>query len=251
MAKTRIQCRSCAAIYDADREACPYCGATNPSGAEDRYMKNLNGIKSDMDKLQEIPAEQAGRELKKQALFVRTVIGAAVAVVLLFAVFFFFMDWKDARKEASDFRWQRENFPVMDELYRSGDYTAMAELYLENGAEGRPVWDYEHAGLCEVIIAMQEAEELRTMEEITGDDLVLLLETELTVAAAGQREDLSREELSWIEENGEECLADLQRRFAPGEKDLARFMNYALEHNGTISRDMCEEFLEGKEGEGL
>ena len=212
-----VECPSCGAHFDRSLPACPYCGSTNPEGAEKAYMEDLGEIREDLSGLADTGIDTAAVEIRRHGKFLRRTLIIAAAAALLLAGMFFFTEHRWEKKEEEDFVWQRENYPVMDELYESGDYKALAEFYLENGAEGNPVWSYSHAGLCETVLSMERLDDLLKEEE--------------------------RGAALWIKERASAYEEDFRTRFSMDDETLESFRKYTEESGGYVDRAAVKEYV--------
>lgn len=82
---SKIQCRSCGAVFDDQLAACPYCGATCLKGSENAFMKYLHKLTR---RLGDAPAEYAmeGRNVWKRMVFL-VVITMLVVMLGAAAIF--------------------------------------------------------------------------------------------------------------------------------------------------------------------
>ncbi len=242
-----VECPSCGAHFDRSLPACPYCGSTNPEGAEKAYMEDLGEIREDLADLTDTGIDTVSKEVRKHGKFLRRTLVIAGVTALIFAGMFFFTENRWEKKAEKDFQWQRENYPVMDELYESGDYRALAEFYLENGAEGNPVWSYSHAGLCEAVLSMERLDDLLEEEKRgavpDSTDLEWILEDELTVLLAEYQPHITKEDLEWIKERAYAYEEDFRARFSMDDEILERFRKYAEESGGYVDTAAVKEYV--------
>ena len=240
-----IECPSCGAHFARTLPACPYCGSTNPEGAEKEYMEDLGEIREDLSELGSAGIGAAAGEIRRHGRFLKRTLLIAAAVAAVLAGLFLFTDYRYERESQKDFLWQRQNFPVMDEFYEAGDYTALAEYYVENGAEGNPVWNYPHAGLLEAVLAMKRLDSLYEEEKagfpLGQSDLEWLLEDELTILLIRYQSHATKEDRKWVEENSAVYRGDFEQRFSMDEETFGKFEKYAKDSGGYIDHELVKE----------
>lgn len=240
-----VHCPSCGAVYDIDLVKCPYCGATNPAGAERAYMDRLHGIRRDLHGLNRVSAEETRRELRETGSVLKKALFLVVLILLAMILFVKISDIRSARETKEDYLWEKEAFQTMDAYYEQGDYEALLQMYYEALQQERPVYRWEHVDLCEILVIMEEADELFSLEEessLEGDRLLNLLWCELSLKWSGSR-GFSEEEQAWLSERIAPYLADLAERFPMTEEEEQIFENNAKAQEGYISLELCEQYL--------
>ena len=135
-----IKCENCGAEFDIHEECCPYCGYINFTGAEEKYIKGLQDIKSDLaqvdDEAERINAQTAKRNIKLVLIILLIVfiliIGCLLWVKVISSVLFSYKGTytyeSDPKKEAA---WMQEHAPDLDALYEAGDIDSLVEIYEE------------------------------------------------------------------------------------------------------------------------
>ena len=91
-----IRCTSCGGEYTSDAAACPYCGTIYVAGAEAHYMNKLDGIREDMEDLNELARQETGAELKsamKKTFITVLVILGAIALLIGAMYLFNIIKW--------------------------------------------------------------------------------------------------------------------------------------------------------------
>jgi len=63
----KVICDSCGAEFSNDEPKCPYCGTMNYDGAEKEYFEKLENVRSDMEDLKTVSAEETKKSLKSKA----------------------------------------------------------------------------------------------------------------------------------------------------------------------------------------
>lgn len=145
-----LYCENCHALIHKDSAKCPYCGALNAAGGEKQYMEQLFDLKEDVEDLQEVPVQgyrkgfgSAGRVIKW------TLIVLIIAAALIGAVFWLSDRFYSYELSEEDIKaqllWEKENFPIMDEMYAEGDYDGIIVFQGTHCEEdGYSVGNWEH-----------------------------------------------------------------------------------------------------------
>ncbi len=154
-------CQFCGAHFEEMLPKCPYCDSTNIKGAEAQYMDKLEDVRTDMEELAQIPAQETKRELKKQTKLVLIVIGLILGVFLLLVGIELILSRgfdKSKQEKQEDYLWKQEKLKTFDEVYEQGNDDALMELYYEAASEGKPVHEWEHADYSSVLAHYKELE---------------------------------------------------------------------------------------------
>lgn len=153
MGKTII-CASCNGCYEDELPKCPYCGSTNIKGAEKEYMEKLEDVRGKMEGLEEVPAETLQAVLKKQGRKLWIVILAIGILALLFFTVLFFTERTEDTDFKEEYLWKQEHYPELNELFDSGRYDEMEELFYKLGEdEASNLFDWEHYEFMNAYIA--------------------------------------------------------------------------------------------------
>lgn len=81
----QIVCSCCAGTYDAKLAKCPYCGYINEPGAEKAYMKKMEGVRSNLDQVDDIVVSNLKQDLKQFLKVFAISLGIVLAITLLVA----------------------------------------------------------------------------------------------------------------------------------------------------------------------
>ena len=142
----KIKCRECGALIDGQVARCPYCGAINEAGAEQKYMEDMDTLRDNLEDLGDIPKEEITQEVRKHLKFTgkTVVITLVVIIVVAAALFLYSKRWDfamylyetasqtttaDAREQLL---WEKENYPRLDEWFAEGNFDALLDFYREN-----------------------------------------------------------------------------------------------------------------------
>lgn len=244
-----IECGSCGAHFDEMLPKCPYCGTASIKGAEAEYMDKLEDVRSDMEDLSAVPAEETKKELKKQTKFVLIVVGIILGMLLLlFSIEVFFSYREDKRDRQADYIWQQENFPIFDELYEQGRYDEVVELYYDAWMEEKPISGWEHYEFCSAMLNFKEVEDVWAKEregrELTHWDYEDLLYVGFRVENYLDSTAYSQEEKELMAPYIEKIRADFETRWDFTEKEQAMFEKEMADNYGYVSYDVIEDYVE-------
>lgn len=147
----QIICPNCGASFDEEEPKCPYCDYINEPGAEKQYKEQLNGIRKDLDVVDEL-AEDTVRSSAKD--FLRGMLrGLVICLVisLVITFFVFITNSIESRSELNDGAEALEKsgelhqkYAEWDALYGSGDYTALYERICEDSDDGYSASKWKH-----------------------------------------------------------------------------------------------------------
>lgn len=127
-----VICGNCGGRFDDSEDKCPYCGSIYEPGAEKKYMETLEGIKNDLDRVDDDVLKNAKNEVKR---FFKSFIISAVIVTILWLIMFMVLKKgeenkkvfaADAMKEALDEAvFLDTRFEEWNKLYDIGEYDLM------------------------------------------------------------------------------------------------------------------------------
>ena len=153
---SKIKCPNCGAIIDVHEPKCPYCGYINPTGAQEKFMKELESKREKLDNVDEEAAELYNHEIRKKGKRLLITIAATTAVIVLGVLFFALKDRiiKDPYKltyertpeeQINEIIWEKEYFSRFDELYEAEKYDELVELYYETlDDDSHDYWNWKH-----------------------------------------------------------------------------------------------------------
>jgi len=154
MEAKKVICPNCgAAIYENEAN-CPFCGYINLPGAEEKFMHDIKKTERDMSNIPELQKAEYKKSLSKSSkiIFITVGITALIAAIifgihLLFENYMFSYSEQDAKAQML---WNKENYPILDEMYANGDYDGIVEfenaLFETNSKEKTEyrMYDWEH-----------------------------------------------------------------------------------------------------------
>ena len=143
-----IECPNCGAVFESKEPKCPYCGHINPSGAEAKFLRDLEKTRKNLDGVDEEAKAAYGGEIKKGAKSaLKTVAIVAIVIAVLIGGFFildktlFNYDYKG--NYAEELAWEHEAFEEYDELFEAKKYDELLERIAEDG-EKHEVWNWKN-----------------------------------------------------------------------------------------------------------
>ena len=150
----RIVCPNCGASIYENEAKCPFCGYINIPGAEEKFMRDMHHTEEQLSQIPELQKAEYRKHMSKNSkiILVTIAIAALVAAILggvylLFEHVIFSYDEVDVKAQML---WERETFPILDEMYEAGDYDGIIQyeydLYDENEANktNYNIYDWEH-----------------------------------------------------------------------------------------------------------
>lgn len=134
-----VTCENCGAEFDIHEAKCPFCGHINPYGAEEKYMQQMQDIKSNLAQVDDEQIEVIKKETKKTGKIVLITLLSIVAVILVAGAILYVYTWKqiqhfeslglyesDPLKAA---KWNDEHLADMEAMYDAGDIDGLVEYY--------------------------------------------------------------------------------------------------------------------------
>ena len=143
-----VICPKCGGEFDPSLVKCPYCGYIHESGAERKFLNDLEQKRQELDKVDDQAREDYKTEWKKsgKTILYRVLVIAAALAVLIAALLVLHgrTDPDEDRDYVQEMVWQHEHFPELDRLYEEGKTEELLELLHRYGAEGHDMWDWPH-----------------------------------------------------------------------------------------------------------
>ena len=143
-----VICPKCSGEFDPSLVKCPYCGYIHESGAERKFLNDLEQKRQELDKVDDQAREDYKTEWKKsgKTILYRVLVIAAALAVLIAALLVLHgrTDPDEDRDYVQEMVWQHEHFPELDRLYEEGKTEELLELLHRYGAEGHDMWDWPH-----------------------------------------------------------------------------------------------------------
>ena len=122
--------------------------------------------------------EGTEEKLKKKQKFVIKLLILLAALAAILAVIVFRAQYIEPRDARADYLWEKENFPVLDRLYREQDFEGLTEFYEQAVIEDRTIARWEHSGIFTRLMSCRNAREYLALEQ-SGETLRDYQETQL------------------------------------------------------------------------
>lgn len=243
----KIICRYCAAEFDEMLPKCPYCDSTNYKGAEAEYFEKLEDVRDNMEDLEDVPEEEAKKEIRKQGNFLKKVFIVIGVIVVLLVALMIWLDSRYERDEKAGFLWVQANVPVMNDLYEQGKYDEAMAIYIE-GYQNPDVslYDWEHDDFFQAydnILYVQDIlEEEANGHELSKVECTGLFYDEWKVIGL-VNSGMDEEEWGILSEYTNAILKDFHERWNISEEDYEKLYN-ELEENSFVSYSSCEKYID-------
>ena len=144
--------------------------------------EDLNGfagmVKAIVKQLEQVPEKELKKKLKKKQKFVIKLLIILAALAAILAVIVFRAQYIEPRDARADYLWEKENFPVLDRLYREQDFEGLTEFYEQAVIEDRTIGRWEHSGIFTRLMSCRNAREYLALEQ-SGETLRDYQETQL------------------------------------------------------------------------
>ena len=185
------KCLNCGASFSNDAPKCPYCGQIYIAGAQKEYMDNLQDMKNEMSEVSELSEniyhEEVKKNIRKIRFFIILFLGLFLLGVIIYAGINKMFSYVESEEDfKARILWERENFPILDDLYLEEKYSEilkfMEKAFSEEGylCEQWEHYDfityYEDYNICLEILAV-----CKNGNEITGYEAGELLYRGLSV----------------------------------------------------------------------
>ena len=150
MEKDIVICPNCGAKISVMDPRCPFCGHINETGAEHKFMNDMNRTREEMEKLPEQQAGEIKKEIKKSTKIILAV--ALISLVAAGAVFLAaavlknvsdagYRDYNSAENAKLSKVWEMEKFPLMDQMYQEKDFEGLDQFIFDCISDDDPVND--------------------------------------------------------------------------------------------------------------
>lgn len=244
----KMTCPQCGAAIPPEEDVCPYCGSSfyGPE-AERAYMRKLEDLRSDLDRVGEAGAVESGKEIGRLGKKIVRILLVIFLIAAAITVFVYTSDKKENEKNRREYEWRREAFPKMEELFTAGEYDALLTAYNSAGNEGHDLYNWKHRGFCEIYESIGYADTaLHDREKgiFRKEDAVLLLGDELRFRGLPYRADIPSEDKKILDPMLERFSGDLTEVFTASQEEIEAFDRTLQQSSGYVSYKMCEEFVE-------
>ena len=247
MQQKQIYCTQCGAVIPPGEARCQYCGSSYAPEAEKEYMRRLDQVRRDLDKVGNVGEEASRREAVRVR---RRVIRILAAILFLSAAaygFFLFQQSREKIDNRKEYAWRAEHLPELDRLYEEGDYEALLEAYRKAQEEGHSLYDWEHAAFCGYYESASFARETLRMRDkglFQEVDAVMLLYDELCFRGLAFRKGIPSEDRKVIRELVRPFENDLTEIFQASGEELDDFDRELEKHGGYPVYDSCRAYVQ-------
>lgn len=253
----KVICPNCGAVIYEDEPKCPFCGYINISGAEEKFMRDVQKTEDNLSEIPEIQKKHLKKSLSKSSKIVIVTIGIATVLALMaFGLHMlkehilygnFEYDVK------AEMQWENENFPMLDEMLAEGRYEEILDfeygLYAENkkNKTNHSIIKWEHYYF--VSAYGNYATFKREIKQLDGDNEMSEFETEDMVYLGlwfyyriydSPYLKYTDEEFAQIEEYREEIVGDLFGRLKFTEEELLTLESEVVENDFLVLDACCK-----------
>lgn len=136
----KVICPNCGAAIYENEPSCPFCGYINVKGAEEKFLRDVQKTEDNLSQIPEMQKKQLKGLLSRNGKIVIVTI-AIVAVLALaglgYRMFKEHVIYANNNYDPKvEMQWERETFPMLDEMYAEGKYDEILDfeygLYSEN-----------------------------------------------------------------------------------------------------------------------
>lgn len=249
------KCPNCGAEMDISEPKCPHCGYINETGAEAQYMNKLDDVRQRLDNVDEEAAAGYGKNyLKLVKIIVKTlVIMIILAVVYLLVARHIENKIRDTGNALGDdmlkeMSWQRDNFPIYDEIYESGDYDKLVATIFSDETSSHNVWEWKHYNFARKYQDYLQVKE--TLEKIESEGWSDYYAKNLTYYCfyyyyenykTNSVDKVAEEEEEILKPYVEYIIDVLHNRLGYTDADMEELKDKVTSEYGNVQYDKCEK----------
>ena len=210
-------CRECDAKFEDKDEKCPYCGALNYLGAEEKYFEELDEIKEDVGEIPNIIKKEYSLTLKKQMKIILVIVCITMIVIgIVIGIYVGYEAWSDKKYDIrvkERILFEKEVFPQLNEWFEAGDYEAIYqyEIELDLGKTGFSLYYWEHYDFLTIYRHWKDVEwyqdKLSNERNLDDSDIASLIYIGIQEFYLFHEEEFTQDELIAIEPYREEIQA--------------------------------------------
>ncbi len=204
----KVNCTNCNATFNELEPKCPYCGSLNYKGADLEYHETLDELLGDLNELPEQQVDNYKESIvsstKKTGkyLFISIII-TTIVLIVVYAVF----SKLNNRYDTDDvLDWRLENYVIVNQLYEDKKYDELVEfnnnITEKEYDQGFNLFDWEYYDFLSCYrgnIYSEEIIEYAGIEELSTDDLIILVEYHLEYLMYIEKNEEHTSELKLIE----------------------------------------------------
>lgn len=155
METKKVICPNCGAAIFENEASCPFCGYINLPGAEEKFMRDIKKTERDLSHIPDLQKAEYKKTISKSSKIIFITVGITVLIAVLILGIYLLFDKVvfayDERDAKAQMLWNKENYPILDEMYANGDYEGIIEfeneLYEKNAKEKTDyqIYDWQHS----------------------------------------------------------------------------------------------------------
>lgn len=254
----KVICPNCGAAIYENEPKCPFCGYINITGAEEKFMRDVQKTEADLSQIPEMQKKQLKKSLSKNSKIVILTISIVALIALVVFGFHMLMEYvyygRNEYDPKAEMLWERENYPMLDEMLAEGKYEEIIEfeydLYKENSENktNHSLMNWEHFHFIsaygnydifnKALAVMDNGEEL---SEYNAENLVYYGLWFYCRMYDNPYYTYTEEEFEKIEEYRELVMSDLFGRLKFTEEELLSIEDDIME-NGYLELKQCWKY---------
>ena len=143
-----VVCNNCGGKIEESYSYCPYCGYMNRKEAEKEYFSKMQDVSKDLLEITEETKAVYEKTIKKEmSKTIGVLLVLAICLLGLFTVTWLLIGIteQDTREIEQEMAWEKENFPILDQLYQENDYSGILKfMEIQYGKKGECFYRWEH-----------------------------------------------------------------------------------------------------------
>ena len=204
-------------------------------------------MRQHMQQLEQVPEKELKKKLKKKQKFVIKLLILLAALAAILAVIVFRAQYIEPRDARADYLWEKENFPVLDRLYREQDFEGLTDFYEQAVIEDRTIDRWEHSGIFTRLMSCRNAREYLALEQ-SGETLRDYQETQLLddywiLRGLEYSRGMSEEDKEYIRPYVEATLDSLADRYTFTAEEEKKFEDSLRNNYGYPRYEDCKEYI--------
>lgn len=251
-----MYCSNCGAPLTEKDAKCPYCGTLNHLVAEAEYMEKLEDIREDTEDLAEAAPEEYTQQLKRHSKFALkislSVIGICLTLFLIVQGVILFQSMHEKKEIHQQMVFEKEYFPVLDELYSAGDdekvYEYLMDLYDKDGSDALFSWKHEafyyyYGHYQDVRRLIDQTESGSPVPEDLSYEFYCALQLAVEGVNKFDRERITEEDMKKIDTFRDDSMKVLNETFRLTAAEAEQIYKECSE-DGYLSYPLCKKYLE-------
>lgn len=247
--KNIVICENCGAEMDIHDPECPFCGHINITGAEEKYINDMQGIKARLADVDDEVDKQTAQKVKTTVVIVIcTVIALIVVIAIVFLVYNFKNRSDSYTKQGGltyitdpveEAKWKQDNQGRLDDLYEAGDFDALYDEYEQLIISGNmgSFLGWEHSFLVIQLSTFKSYYDImESGREVDDFEIHQIMFNALYYYNGDYKRTLiSSKDMGILEEHGDEYLKKVYKRFGFDESVFKDMQHECLMDSGDVS----------------